>query len=121
LGVSNGKIIADIPGLIEGASRGKGLGIKFLKHIEKVSLLLHCISVESEDPEKDYLTVTEEIAKYNKNILLKKTVILLTKADLTTEESIKKKAGTLTKYHYPIIPLSIYRPESIAELEKILI
>src|SRR3989344_7357062 len=49
LGVIGKKVIADIPGLIEGASQGKGLGIKFLKHIEKVEILLHCISLESED------------------------------------------------------------------------
>jgi Obg family GTPase CgtA len=54
LGAYYGKVIADIPGLIEGASGGKGLGIKFLRHIEKVKLLLHCISAESEDVEKDY-------------------------------------------------------------------
>ncbi len=121
LGVINGKIIADIPGLIEGASHGKGLGIKFLKHMEKVSLLLHCISVESEDIEKDYLTVTEEIAKYNKNILLKKTIILLTKIDLVSKEIINKKIEILKKYNYPIIPISIYYQETLIQLKKITI
>src|SRR3989338_2491018 len=53
LGVMDGKIIVDIPGLIEGASEGKGLGIKYLKHIEKVNLIIHCISGESENLEKD--------------------------------------------------------------------
>jgi len=121
LGVINGKIIADIPGLIEGASHGKGLGIKFLKHIEKVSLLLHCISVESEDIEKDYSTVTEEIAKYNKNILLKKTIILLTKIDLVSKEIINKKIEILKKYNKIVLPISIYDLKSLEQLKKITI
>ncbi|MBI2338470.1 GTPase ObgE [Candidatus Daviesbacteria bacterium] len=59
LGVLQGKVIADIPGLIEGASEGRGLGHKFLKHIEKVKLLIHCISSESENPLKDYKIIRE--------------------------------------------------------------
>ena len=55
------QMIADIPGIIEGASLGKGLGIKFLKHIEKVETLLHCISCESADPLGDYKTVRKEL------------------------------------------------------------
>ncbi len=113
LGVINGKIIADIPGLIEGASVGKGLGIKFLKHIEKVSLLLHCISSESEDVEKDYGTVIEEISKYNETILGKKTIILLTKTDLVTKELIKEKIKILKKFGNQIILVSIYDSRSL--------
>lgn len=108
LGVINGKVLADIPGLIDGASTGKGLGIRFLKHIEKVSLLLHCISVESENIEKDYKTVIEEISKYNKTILSKKTVILLTKTDLVSQDIIKEKIKILKKLNNTIIPVSIH-------------
>src|SRR3989344_246531 len=121
LGVVDGKILADIPGLIEGASRGKGLGIKFLKHIEKVSLLLHCISVESENSEKDYKTVIEEISKYNKDILDKKTIILLTKTDLASGEVIKEKIKTLKKLQDAIIPVSIYDQTSLNKLKKALV
>lgn len=121
LGVIDGKIIADIPGLIEGASSGKGLGIRFLKHIEKVSLLLHCISVESENIEKDYETVIEEIAKYNKSILDKKTIILLTKIDLVSQEVIDQKIKILSKYKKNVLPLSIYQQDSLNNLRKELI
>lgn len=120
LGVFNGKVLADIPGLIEGASSGKGLGIKFLKHIEKVSLLLHCISVESLDIEKDYKTVLDEIFKYNKNILSKKTIILLTKTDLVSEKFIKEKLKILKKLSPSIIPVSIYNQKTLEQLRHTL-
>lgn len=113
LGVIDGKIIADIPGLIDGASTGKGLGIRFLKHIEKVSLLLHCISVESENIEKDYKIVVEEISKYNRAILSKKTIILLTKTDLISQDIIKKKLKILKKFENTIIPVSIHNLDSL--------
>lgn len=120
LGVVNGKVLADIPGLIDGASTGKGLGIKFLKHIEKVSLLLHCISVESENIEKDYKTVVEEISKYNKNILSKKTIILLTKTDLISQEVMKEKIKILKKLNTIILPISIHDWDSLEQLKKLL-
>lgn len=113
LGVFHGKVLADIPGLIDGASTGKGLGIKFLKHIEKVSLLLHCISVESENIAKDYRTVIEEISKYNRNILSKKTVVLLTKIDLISADLVKEKIKILKKFNTAIIPVSIYSEDSL--------
>lgn len=121
LGAFEGKIIADIPGLIEGASKGKGLGINFLKHIEKVSLLLHCISVESENMEKDYQTVVEEIEKYNKAILAKKMIILLTKTDLVSPKIIKTIVESLKKLGHEVIPLSIYKGSSLITLRKMLL
>lgn len=120
LGAVKGKVIADIPGLIEGASAGKGLGIKFLKHIEKVRLLLHCISVESENPEKDYQTVVEEISKYNKNILSKETIILLTKTDLVSQETIEEKINILKKLNATVLPISIHDWDSLEQLLKLL-
>ena len=120
LGVYDGKILADIPGLIEGASTGKGLGIRFLKHIEKVTLLLHCISSESEDVEKDYKTVIEEISKYNKKILEKKSVILLTKTDLKTQDELKEKIKILKKINQSVIPVSIHNENSLNQIRKIL-
>lgn len=114
LGVLNSRVLADIPGLIEGASEGKGLGHKFLKHIEKVKLLLHCISSESDDPLRDYKIIREELKKFNPELLDKKEIILLTKSDL---KEIKLKNIGKEK----VIPISIYDWDSIQTLTKILL
>lgn len=110
LGVINGKVVADIPGLIEGASDGKGLGINFLKHIEKVKILIHCIDATSDDYERDYKIVRNELGKYNKVLLKKKEVILLCKSDLV-EKKIKFQNATY---------VSIHDIESINSLRKLL-
>ena len=94
LGVTNhGFIIADIPGLIEGAAMGKGLGVKFLKHVERTGLLVHCLSAESEDPVKDYQTIRNELASSSSRLAQKKELLIITKSDLTDPtkvNSIKK-------------------------------
>jgi len=117
----NKKILADIPGLIEGASEGKGLGIKFLKHIQKVGLILHCISCESEDPIKDYKVVRKELGSFSKLLLKKKEVILLTKHDLLSNEELKKKEKKLKKLKMEILNTSIHDEKSIENLHKRLI
>jgi GTP-binding protein len=121
LGEFNRKIIADIPGLIEGASGGKGLGIKFLKHVEKVNLILHCVPCDSANIVHDYETVIKEIKQYDKRILEKKQVILLTKIDLVTEKEMKEKMKLLKKYKLPILPLTIYDESTLEPLKKILL
>ncbi len=118
LGVLDGKVIADIPGLIEGAAEGKGLGIKFLKHIEKVGLLLHTISLESDDLVHDYQVVRQELEKYNPELLEKKEIILLTKSDLLDKKELEKKLKILKKFKKEILPISIYDWNSILELKK---
>ncbi|MEK7526594.1 MAG: GTPase ObgE [Patescibacteria group bacterium] len=120
LGVLNKKIIADIPGLIEGAHEGKGLGIKFLKHIEKVRLLLHCISSEAEDVVADYRTIREELGSYNKELLTKKEIILLTKTDLLDKKQVDERLKKLAKLGLEVIPVSIHDPASIDKLVTIL-
>jgi GTP-binding protein len=120
LGVMNGVVLADIPGLIEGASTGKGLGTKFLKHIEKVKMLLHCISVESFDVEADYATVIKELAAYNPKLMQKERVILLTKIDLISEEEVATLLDKLQEFGKKVIPVSVYDLESLDELKKIL-
>jgi len=83
LGVTKGNlIIADIPGLIEGASEGKGLGSKFLRHIERTQILIHCISAESSDPKKDYQVIRHELDSYSTKLATKPEIIVLTKSDL---------------------------------------
>jgi len=91
LGVTKGGlIIADIPGLIEGAADGKGLGVKFLKHVERTSLLIHCVSAESQDPLKDYKTVRKELSNYSSVLDKKPEIIVLTKTDTRNPLEIKK-------------------------------
>ena len=106
LGVINGKVIADIPGLIEGAHLGKGLGISFLKHIEKVKMLLHCISSESENIASDYLTIVEEMKKYN--------------PDLLDPKELDKKVKQLKKLQKTVLPISILDPNSLDKLKDLL-
>lgn len=120
LGVLNRKIIADIPGLIEGASEGKGLGIKFLKHIEKVGLLLHTVSVESENVAKDYLSVIRELEKYNPELIKKQEIILLTKSDLAEKNQLEDATKQLKKFKKQILPVSIYDFDSIEQLKWLL-
>jgi GTP-binding protein len=82
--------LADIPGLIEGAHAGVGLGIKFLKHIERCKTLLHLIDITEENLENAYQQVKKELEKYSKELLKKKEIIVLNKTDLLDENSVKK-------------------------------
>ncbi len=116
----NKKIIADIPGLIEGASQGKGLGIKFLKHIQKVDLLLHCVSSESNDPISDYKVIRKELGKYKKSLLNKTELILLTKSDLVDTKGAKELKAKLKKLDRRIIFTSIHDVDSLESLLKVL-
>jgi len=120
LGVFEGKVIADVPGLIEGASTGKGLGIKFLKHIEKVDLILHCISVETQNIASQYNTVINELKSYNPKLLDKKSVILLTKIDLVDQKEIERKVKELSKLNKNILAVSIYDDNTLNQLKKII-
>jgi GTP-binding protein len=82
LGDLYGIIIADIPGLIEGASEGRGLGHKFLRHIRRTGTLVHCIAADSEDHFADYETVRAELAAFSQDLTKKKEIILITKTDM---------------------------------------
>jgi len=120
LGVYYELILADIPGLIEGSSTGKGLGIKFLRHIERTGILFHFISAESEDPVGDYKTIREELEQYNKALLKKKEYLFLSKSDILSPEVLKKKLALLKKINTTVIPVSVYDLDSIKRVEKIL-
>jgi len=120
LGAFGQKIIADIPGLIEGASKGKGLGMKFLKHIEKVVMLLHCISAESADVLADYKTINQELEIFNPILITKNRIILLTKSDLVDRKVIDSGIKKLSFLQHPIYPVSIYDLESIEKVKVIL-
>lgn len=88
-------VLADIPGLIENASLGKGLGDKFLKHIERCRVILHLIDVSSEDVVGDYRVIRKELESYSQLLKKKKEVIALTKADLLSDEEISAKVKIL--------------------------
>lgn len=78
-------VLADIPGLIEGASEGRGLGHKFLRHIERTRLLLHLIDATSENPQKDYRTIRAELEKFSPELSLKPEIVIFSKIDLVNK------------------------------------
>ena len=99
--------VADIPGIIEGAHEGKGLGIKFLRHIERTRILLFLIEVASSDYQKDFNTLYNELKKYSKKLVDKKIIVALSKADLLDKEELKKLEKTkIKKVKEPIIIFS---------------
>ena len=120
LGVYYELILADIPGLIEGASSGKGLGIKFLRHVERTKTLFHLISVESQDPVKDYQVIRRELGAYNKELLSKQEYVFLCKSDLVGKSELKKKLGQLKKIDITAVPISVIDDESMKSVEEIL-
>ena len=121
LGSMDGMILADIPGLIEGASHGKGLGFNFLRHIARTKILAHCLSVVSLDIKKDYLLIRKELGLYDKTLLDKKEIILLTKTDLADEKIIKGQIKKLQKLNKMIFPVSIYDWEKFKKFRNYLI
>jgi GTP-binding protein len=118
LGDFYGFIIADIPGLIEGAAEGKGLGHKFLRHIKRTKMVFHCISAENEDIEGAWKTVREELKKYSSEVYDKREVIILTKTDLLNPKQIKKKIGILKKLNPDVLKVSIIDDLAIEVLKK---
>ena len=97
LGVFHGYVLADIPGIVEHASEGKGLGYVFLKHIARTKMIVHLVSSEEEDVCKAYKTIRNELGSYNKELLEKKEIIVLSKTDLVTEEVVQKNLQELPK------------------------
>lgn len=113
-------ILADIPGLIEGASLGKGLGTKFLRHIERTKILFHLISAGSEDPVKDYQTIRKELETYNKELTQKTEYVFLSKSDTVSAQELEKKIALLKKIKIDVLPISIHDWNSLEEVKKIL-
>ena len=96
LGDFYGRVLADIPGLIEGASSGRGLGIKFLKHVERTRILLHLVSVEQDDPLVAYREVRKEIESFGHGLAEKREIIILSKTDLVSPKECETKVQLLT-------------------------
>jgi GTP-binding protein len=123
LGMLYGYVLADIPGLIEGAAGGKGLGFKFLRHIARTRLLVHCVSLESEDPIGDYKTVRAEMSAFEKGALAHKDEkLVLTKADTRTPEEIKKvQKAFKTKFKKEAVVVSVLDDAATDALKTALI
>lgn len=90
-------ILADIPGLIEGASEGKGLGYKFLRHVRRTKMLVHCISLENANIAEAYKTIRAELAAYDKALTEKQEILVLTKTDAVTPERVGEAKKELAK------------------------
>ena len=115
-------ILADIPGLIEGAHTGVGLGIKFLKHIERCKTLLHLIDVSNEDLVNSYKQVKEELKKYSKDLLKKNELIVLNKIDLLNKKELKRKKDNFTDIlNKNVLTLSTFNRKSVSEIKSKLI
>ena len=110
--------LADIPGLIEGAHTGVGLGIKFLKHTERCKTLLHMIDITEENLEKSYNQIKKELGSYSKELLKKKEIIVLNKVDLldkkTVEEIIKKFSKNKK---CEVVSLSTFSKNSVTKIK----
>ena len=118
LGMFYGVVLADIPGLIEGAASGKGLGHKFLRHIERTKGLIHCLSSESGDLVKAYEIVRKELELYNVGVAKKPETIVLTKTDLITEAERNEKMKILRKINKEVVAFSILDDQLITDFKK---
>ncbi len=121
LGELYGFILADIPGLIEGAGEGKGLGHKFLRHISRTKMLLHCISCEHKNPKEAYDVIRKELKKYDKELLNKPEAIILTKTDLISETELKKITSLFKGNRTEVMTFSSYDPAKKDEITQKLV
>ncbi len=128
LGVYYDLILADVPGIIEGASTGKGLGVKFLRHVERTNTLFHLLSAESADPVSDYDIIRGELGAYNPILLKKKEYLFISKSDMIEASELKKiitklksaKGGSASGGKLIVTPISIHDTESLEKIKNIL-
>ena len=112
-------VMADIPGIIEGASEGKGLGLRFLRHIERNSLLLFMVPADADDIRKEYEILSNELEKYNPDLLDKPRVLAITKSDLLDDELIEALSEDLPE-GIPHLFISAVAGKGITELKDLL-
>ena len=117
LGEFYGYILADVPGLIEGASSGRGLGTKFLKHVERTGILLHLVSASQDDPLAAYKEVHTETESFGHGLAAKREVIILSKTDLVPPQECEMKAQLLSRETgREVLPVSVKDPGSLKAL-----
>ncbi len=112
-------VMADIPGIIEGAAEGKGLGLRFLRHIERNAVLLFLIPADSKDYEKEYEILLNELEKYNPELLQKRRVVAISKSDLLDEE-LKDEIRKTVQFDVPWLFISAVSGEGLGKLKDIL-
>ncbi len=120
LGVYYELILADVPGIIEGAAGGKGLGVKFLRHVERTHTLFHLLSAESADPVADYQIIRGELKGYNPALLKKEEYLFISKSDMVSPADMKKIITKLKKKNPTATPLSIHDMDSLDQVKKVL-
>ena len=114
--------IADIPGLVEGAHKGTGLGIQFLKHIERCKSLLHMIDITNDDLKKSYKQIKNELKKYSAKLSKKKELVVLNKVDLIDNNEVKKIIKEFSKNtKSEVITLSTLKKKSVSQIKAKLI
>jgi GTP-binding protein len=113
LGNLFGYVLADIPGLIEGAHEGKGLGHKFLRHVTRTKMLLHLVSLEHEDPILEYKKVRNELTRFDKALQEKEEWIVFTKKDLVKQEHIESVLKQLDSAEKRVFVISEFDEESV--------
>lgn len=118
LGDLYGFIIADIPGIISGAAAGKGLGHKFLRHVSRTKMLLHLVSLEHDNPVREYYTIRDELSQYDKDLSGKDEWIILTKKDLVNKEKIEKVIKELAKTENRVLVVGQNDAQSYKELQN---
>lgn len=118
IGMLSGHAVADIPGIIQGASNGKGLGLQFLKHIEKTKLLVHCIDVSGPDPLGAYEIIRLEFKLYGQQISQKPEIILLNKTDGIDEATVQMIVAAFKKKRKKVLTSSMYDQKSIDAVKK---
>jgi GTPase len=121
LGDMYGFILADLPGLIEGASEGKGLGDKFLRHIKRTKILFHCLSLESTKLITDYKTIRKELKAYSQELADKKEIVILTKTDMVDEKTLQSAIKKISKLNPDILTVTILDDKSVKDLKDNLI
>lgn len=112
-------VMADIPGIIEGASEGKGLGLRFLRHIERSSLLLFMVPADADDIWKEYEILNNELVKYNPDLAGKNRVLAITKSDMLDEELVEALSEDLPE-EVPYVFISSIAQTGIVELKDLL-
>jgi len=116
-------VVADIPGLIEGASQGLGLGHYFLKHVERVRLIVHLVDIsesEGRKAEEDYEIINKELASYSADLPKTKQIVVFSKCDLIEEEELQAKVKSFVKKHKikDYLCISSYTRDGVEDLKK---